>query len=319
MDNSPPPTSKKPAISIVVANWNGAGVIGRCVGSLSRSARLAGREFEIIVVDDASTDRSAGSLMKRFPEARILINESNLGFAQTVNRGVEAALAKIVILCNNDIIAEDQFISALIEPFIDRKRFGRVFGVSARTMDWESGAPNHLNMTGRWARGRMRVDYEDSKDYAPSHFIQGGACALRRDVFLRLGGFDAIFHPGYWEDYDVSYAAMKLGFSNWYAPGAVAMHIGQHSMRRRYGSNRLARVRFRNELLWHWVNVTDMSRVVSHCAVLGPILALEIWKNGAGNLKAFFEALRRLPAALRLRGRRSAMIKRLDKDILHSG
>ena len=60
---------------------------------------------------------------------------------------------------------------------------------------------------------------------------------MRRGFFLRAGGFCPLFHPGYWEDYDISALALRAGFRNWYAPMAVSRHIGQHSMRRRFGES----------------------------------------------------------------------------------
>ncbi|GAB4313922.1 MAG: hypothetical protein Kow0059_05360 [Candidatus Sumerlaeia bacterium] len=307
----------EPAFSVVVANWNGGGVVGRCVGALVRAARRAGGPYEIIVVDDASDDGSAAALERAFPAVRVLKNGRNRGFPVTANRGVSEAHGPIAILCNNDLLPEENFITALLRPFADEARFGRVFGVSARTLDWESGAPNHVNMTGRWRRGRLELDYSSPPDYVPSHFVQGGACAVRREAFVRLGGFQHLFHPGYWEDYDLSYLALKAGLTNWYAPGAVALHIGQHSMRRRFGAARLSQVRRRNEWLWHWLNITDGRLLLEHGLWMGVHLARDVWRgDGAAAVKAFLEALRRLPAALAERRRRAALIRRSDRQVL---
>lgn len=307
-------------ISLIIANWNGGGVVGRCVGAARRSARQCGRPYEILVVDDASADGSAAALARDFAGAedvRVLVNERNIGFARTINRGVSEARGAIVILCNNDLLPDEHFVEALIRPFDDEARFDRVFGVSAKTIDWETGEPNHVNMTGHWRRGRLALDYSDDAGYAPSHFLQGGACAVRREAFLRLGGFQRLFHPGYWEDYDLSYLALKAGFANWYAGGATALHIGQHSMRRRYGAERLRQVRRRNEWLFHWANLTDTGRLLGHCLWLGPNLARDAWReDGAGGVKSFLAALRRLPAAIRLRRKRAAIINKSDRQIL---
>ena len=86
-------------------------------------------------------------------------------------------------------------------------------------------------------------------------FLQGGACALQRDRFLELGGFDPIFAPGYWEDYDLSFRALARGWRILYDPAARALHVGRASFAARYGDDGVRQLTRRNEFLFAWLNL----------------------------------------------------------------
>ncbi|HRU54758.1 MAG TPA: glycosyltransferase, partial [Candidatus Sumerlaeia bacterium] len=91
----------KPEFSIVIPNWNGAEFAARGISSLLISARAYGKPFEMIVVDDASTDAAPRIIAETFPDIHLLRNEQNKGFGASVNRGVAAAKAPIIVLANN--------------------------------------------------------------------------------------------------------------------------------------------------------------------------------------------------------------------------
>src|SRR5690606_12160882 len=135
------------------ANWEGAEWIARALSSLQLSARAANRSYEIIVVDDASRDNSIAIIRERFPRVKLLVNPRNVGFGETVMRGVHEARGSVLILCNNDLVVKEEFIPRLAEWFAaptinlpSGERFPRekLFGVSARTVSWFDGKPNQV-------------------------------------------------------------------------------------------------------------------------------------------------------------------------------
>lgn len=241
-------------VSIIVPNWNGKAFLSRCVGGLLQSAAEANLSFELLLLDDASTDGSAEETAREFPDVRLIRQETNLGFGATVNRGAREATGDILILANNDLVPKARFIRELVRHFDEADD---VFGVSGKTVDWEASAPNHVNMTAEFSAGRFRLKWSDDSETAETMFMQGGSCAIRRDLFLKLGGLFHLYAPAYWEDYDLCYHALKAGYRNIYEPLAVASHLGQGSMIRAYGEDRVNLFKLRNLLLFHALNLSD--------------------------------------------------------------
>ena len=142
-------------ISIVVANWNGGEILSDCLASLWASACAAEKAFEIIVVDDASSDDSRVRVASEFPQIRLLENPENIGFARTSNRGAQEASGRVLIMMNNDMRVARDFVEKLTAPFFDPRNVDAspLFAVGGKTVEWEGGAPNHLCMRGGVASG----------------------------------------------------------------------------------------------------------------------------------------------------------------------
>ncbi|MBN1903291.1 glycosyltransferase family 2 protein [Candidatus Sumerlaeota bacterium] len=302
--------------SIIIPNWNGEDLIVRCVSSLLLSARTYGKDFECIVVDDASTDNSCEILKKTFPEIRLIRNEQNRGFGYSVNRGMEASGAPIAILANNDIVAREDFIPSLLKPF-EGKDSERLFGVSAKTVNWTDGAPNHLNMTAHFAKGLVNLDYEDSQVACSTLFLQGGACALRRDAFLELGAFSPLYHPGYWEDYDLSYRAAKMGYRMIYEPRALAYHLGKGSLLKVLGKEGISGLTIRNQFYFTWLNITDGWLLAGHFLLLPFHLLGEMISGKPLKLtRGFLKAAPHFSRVLKERKRRRIKASVSDRTLL---
>jgi len=301
-----------PEFSIIIPNWNGIAFLQRCVSATLLSAQATRLPHEIIVVDDASTDGSADIVANEFPSVKLIRNEQNIGFGASVNRGVRQASAPLVVLLNNDLSPRESMIRELVEPL---REHPDVFAVSAKTLDWYTGEPNHVNMFAKIVDGLFRLAYEDSTDICETLFFQGGSCALRRDAFLEFGGFADVFHPGYWEDYDISYLAVKSGWKVLYNPHALALHVGQGSMKRAYGAERIARVKFRNGLLFQWLNFSDPIFVRCACRGLAPELTSAFRDGRNTECAGAIEALNKLPDVLALRKKREQLWQLSDEEI----
>lgn len=243
-----------PKISIIVPNWNGREFLARCIGGLLQSAEESGAPFELLLMDDASTDGSGRDVAGMFPQVRLVEQPENRGFGYTVNHGASIASGDILMLVNNDLVPRAGFVENLCRHFEGRDD---LFGVSGKTVDWEAGSPNHVNMSAEFSGGSFHLKWSDETLPAPTMFMQGGSCAVRRDLFLRFGGLCDLYAPAYWEDYDLSYQALKAGYINLYDPGAVGSHLGQGSMIRAYGEERVQYFKLRNRLLFHALNLTD--------------------------------------------------------------
>jgi len=302
--------------SIVVANWNGEAFLGKCLSSALLSARQVGRPFEALVVDDGSTDTSVTIVGQQFPQVRLLARRENRGFATTVNEGVGAARGRYVILLNNDIVVRAGFCAALLAHF--ERDDGRLFGVTAKTMEWEGRKSNYVKMDAVWRQGGLRLVWTDSAETTPTLFLQAGACAFIRERFVELGGLETLFAPGYWEDFDLSWRALGRGWRNLYEPNSPAYHLGKASFRRCYGDKLLGQLDARNYLLFVWANLADTRLLASHCLWLPLRIGREVLTGRVETLRALVRALPRIGDVIRSRRRRAHLRRVSDREILAS-
>jgi len=302
-----------PHVSIVIPNWNGRSFLARAIGATLQSAADCGLDCEIILVDDASTDGSDTIVAEQYPQVRLLRNTSNLGFGATSNRGAREARGEFLVLLNNDLIPRPEMIRELVRPLVETSD---LFGVSGKTLTWDGQNANHVSMTAQWDGDRFALQHADPPTASRTLFLQGGSCAVRRAEFLRLGGFCELFTPGYWEDYDISYLAMKAGWRNLYNPAAVGHHLGQGSMVRAYGEEGVSLMKFRNELLFALLNITDRAMLREFTRRLPRRIA----QQDAARLKLRLQALGQIIAALGKivteRRRRTPFLKVGDQNLL---
>jgi len=306
---------------VLIANWNGSGFVERCLGSVLAAARRVGDPMRILAVDDASTDDSPQKIRGLFPSVELLSLPKNVGFGRAVNAGMRALDTPWVFLLNNDLALPSDFFEKLIEARNSRQSIDaeQLFAIGAKTLEWQTQLPNHAGMRARW-NGRMIVqDPFDSPEPSSADFIQGGSCLVDRSKFLSLGGFCEIFSPGYWEDYDICYQALKRGWKIYYEPRAVAYHWGKKSMRALLGDHRLALTIKRNHLLFNWINLTDSGLLRTHSISLGRLM-LEHECHEIDRLaswpRALIEASAKIPAALQVRRERTGAERLPDRRIL---
>ncbi len=311
-----PPAATTP-FDIVIPNWNGASFIERCLGSVLAAAREAGGAGELIVTDDASKDNSAELIAQSFPTVRLIELKKNIGFGAAVNLAMRASNARWVFLLNNDLALRADFCARLLAVLQSQPDPEAVFAIGARTLDWTSGEANHGGQNAAWRDSMIVQTPFDSDDAVPAGFFQAGACLIDREKFLAMGGFADIYHPGYWEDYDLAWQARRRGWTVLYDPKATAYHLGKGSMRKKLGEFGVSLALRRNHLLLNWVNLADGGLLARHLLALWRLILNDDAPPGeAGWGRALLAALGRLPAALALRRARLATPGRPDRELL---
>lgn len=203
--------SNSPKIFIVVLNYNGKSVIKNCLASVFK---VDCPNFEVIVVDNNSTDGSFEFAKANFSKAHFIKNEENLGYAAGNNVGIRFALERMadyVLLLNNDTEADPNFLARLIEVAEKEKRSGILGPVIFKDSDksiWFSGGKI------KWlAMKTMHSQKAETRDAYPSEIISGCAMLVRAGVFKTIGLLDEDFFL-YWEDADFSVRARRAGFKN---------------------------------------------------------------------------------------------------------
>ncbi len=262
-------TSVLPGVSVVILNWNGAELLEECLPGIIEAASGYPAECQVLVADNGSTDTSLDVLRASFPSVDVLAFAENRGFGKGCNDGVAGAKHPVVVLLNNDVAVEPDFIEPLVELLIEPD----TFAVMPRMGHWDRQRPfcsaiagelRHGRFVQRWALDSVHGDLCD--EVTPTLYASGAAMAFRKEVFHDLGGFDPIYHPFYWEDTDLAYRAWKRGLMSWYQPRSRVYHkVGASMEKGTVGRTHLMR---RNRYLFHWRNLTDRGALLAHLATL---------------------------------------------------
>lgn len=303
-------------ISIVVLNYNGQRYLDACLASLAEQTY---QDFELIVVDNASTDGSVEHLRDHFPQVRLVINEANLGFAAGTNSGIRAARGEFILTFNNDAQADRHFLEHIIEPMVDAK-----VGSCAAKMLFPDGRINSAGICfsrsgAAWDRGMFE---NDSGQYDLQEEVFGacaGAALYRKSMLDEIGLFDEDFFL-YMEDVDLAFRARLAGWRCIYVPRAKVYH--HHGGTAGFGSDLAVYYGNRN-VIWYavkdfpaWLLISSLPFILARNLAVIPYYAL----HGQSRviLKSKLDALRGVPKMLEkrkhiLRKASSAEIRRFMK------
>ena len=214
---------RRPLVSVIIPNWNGASHLPTCLDALRRQTYAP---IEVIVVDNASTDESRGLLAADYPEAQVVALPTNQGFAGAVNRGIEVARGDVIALLNNDTEADPAWVSELARALNDHPAAGfaaaklRLF--DRRTVLHSAGdtfsRTGQANSRGVWEEDRGQYDHE-----GPVFSACGGAVAYRRAMLDDVGLLDEDFFFNL-EDMDLAWRAQLRGYQCVFVPTALVYH-----------------------------------------------------------------------------------------------
>lgn len=225
-------TKELPDVSLIILNFNGRIHLETCLPSLMQLNYPMVR-LEIIVVDNASTDDSVSWLKQKYPEIRLLLNSSNLGFAVGINSGVAIARGKYVAFLNADMRTDKDWLLALVKTV---RSDARAVCSGSIVLNWAgdkidyAGRPNDaLNLCPDVAANAQQV--LKSADDCSMLFASGGAMLVDREIFLRLGGFDSDYFL-YHEDVDLGWRLWLQGYRVLRSAGSIVYHRGGASSKK---------------------------------------------------------------------------------------
>jgi GT2 family glycosyltransferase len=243
-----------PVVRVIVLNWNGEAWLTPCLTALRRQV---GPPFEIVVVDNGSTDGSLALVREQFPECDIVAAGANLGFAAGNNAGARGATTPYLAFLNNDTQPSPQWLAALIavadsDPGVGLVTSQVVF--QDRPDVFDSAGDGYLRCGGAF-KHRHGQPVNERRGSTEVFGACGAAFLIRRDLFEALGGFDEDLFMVY-EDVDLSYRARLLGARCMYARDALVQHAGSASIGRL--SSRAVYYGQRN-LEWTWIKNSPSS------------------------------------------------------------
>lgn len=261
-------------------------------------------DCEVIIMNDYPLENITQSVKKIYPQAKVVNNKKNLGFAGNINKGVKIATRNYVFLMNSDVVLKDDSFKKTVDYF---KKNKKLFAISFAQLEkddkivganrgyFQNGLINHFSQP-----------ISNHQSLLPNFWAEGGASIFRRKLFMKLGMFDEIFNPFYWEDIDLSYRAWKAGYEIKFDPKIIVEHHHQSTIGKYFQQKKILRIAFRNQLIFHWKNLTDKELLIKHLLSVPKI----IFRPG------FFDALILLPKILPARKKFLKLFKKTDKEIL---
>ena len=239
-------------LSIIIPNFNGKLFLKTCLDSTRKQNYSF---YEIIIIDNASSDGSVEYIRENYSEIILIQNKENLGFAAAVNQGIKSSSSDYVFLLNNDVELESDCISNLLKCI---EKDENIFAVSSKMvqyndrnkMDDAGDEYTILGWTCKVGDGKSPDLYTTERDIFSAC---AGAALYRKNILDKLEYFDENFFA-YMEDVDISYRARIWGYKCVYCPEAVVYHLGSGTSGSRYNEFKI-RLAARNNVYVPYKNM----------------------------------------------------------------
>jgi len=232
-------------ISIIIVNYNVKEFVKNLLFSLNKA--LKNYSSEIIIIDNASSDGSVKDIQEKFPYAKVIANEKNVGFGKANNQGLEISKGKYIVLLNPDtIVREDTFLK-LIE-FIEANKEVGMTTCKVLNPDGTLQLACRRGFPGPWTSftkitglsnlfpnsklfSRYNLTFLDENKANEVDAISGSFMMFTREVYEKVGGFDPQFFM-YGEDLDLCYRVQSAGYKVYYTPITEIIHYKGESTKR---------------------------------------------------------------------------------------
>ena len=206
-------------ISVVIPVWNGKSVVLDCLKALYAHSSDALKE--VICVDNASADDSVAQIKAKFPQATVIENPVNVGFAGGVNIGIRASSGDLTVLLNQDCLLKAGWDTAFQMALSQNDKFG-IVGCTIFNGD------GTLNHAGAELKRPLATGHHFTEKVADApqavDYVTGAVFGITRQTINAIGLLDEGFYPAYYEEVDYCYRARRAGLETVYVPQATAVH-----------------------------------------------------------------------------------------------
>jgi N-acetylglucosaminyl-diphospho-decaprenol L-rhamnosyltransferase len=232
-------------LSVIVVNWNTRDLLTQCLGSVYGT--LKDLSFEVIVVDNASSDGSVETVKNDFPQVQIIANAENVGFVRANNQVIAISRGRYVLLLNSDTQVLPGSLDRTVH-FMDAHPGAGIVGVRLLNPDGTFQASYTpfptlwrefliLSGLGRWLIRPTFPSYGPQADKGERRimgYVEGAYVVARRKAVEQVGKLDERIFM-YAEDVDWCYRFHRAGWEVWYLPQAPIIHYGGQSTKKRWG------------------------------------------------------------------------------------
>jgi GT2 family glycosyltransferase len=271
-------------IAVVILNWNGTKLLEQFLPSIVKYSP----EAEIYVADNASTDDSVAFVKANFPTVKIVVNQSNFGFAQGYNEALQRVDADFYALVNSDIEVTENWLRPIIETFENEPKTAiiqpKILDYKRKEyFEYAGAAGGFMDKYGyMFCRGRifetLEKDLGQYDDNCEIFWASGACFFIRSAIYKELKGFDADFFA-HQEEIDLCWRAFNKGHIIKYNSQSVVYHVGGATLQQ--GNPMKTFLNFRNSLLMMVKNLPKNQ--------LFPVLFLRLVLDGVAGIQFLFQ------------------------------
>jgi GT2 family glycosyltransferase len=248
----------KRSISIILPNYNGAHLLEKYLPFTLTAIKNADVLYEIIVVDDASTDLSITFLQTHYPEITLIANPKNRGFSHTCNTGIRTAKHELIFLLNTDVKLTTNYFEHQWKYF-ERED---TFGVMGRIIDMEGDhiqdAARKLSFNGFKIKTNRFFYSENPADFVTTAYLSGANALIDAKKLKAIDGFNELFSPFYGEDFEMGLRAWKLGWKCWYDHQSICRHQLSASTNNYKSPDWVKTIYYRNRFFVHAIHLSGL-------------------------------------------------------------
>ncbi len=207
-------------ISIIIVTYNSIHDIDNCLKSILKQTI---QPFEIIIVDNKSTDNTERHIQDIYPFVHLIINETNEGYGKANNLGVKHAVGDIIVILNPDTIVTETWLEELVKPLRTGEKIITTSKILTYDGDMINTCGNIIHFTGLGFTRGYGLKSSSFNNYEYVNEVSGCSFALRKKDFIDIGGFnEQIFL--YHDDVDFSIRAHLKNFKKLYVPNSIVKH-----------------------------------------------------------------------------------------------
>ena len=219
----------QPLVSIIILNYNAGQILLDCFESVIKTNY---DNFEIIIVDNASEDKSYRKCKEKFERTRIIENGKNLGYCEGNNIGIREAKGDFVVILNPDTIIESNCIQELIfayEKLGEALYQPKILSLNEKQVLQSTGNMIHVFGFG-FAKDKGKKDEEIDEEIKKISYASGTCLFTSRNVLEKVGLLDSFLFL-YHDDLDLGWRASQIGINSYYVPKSKIHHVESYSLK----------------------------------------------------------------------------------------
>ena len=255
-------TTSKKSISVILPNFNGEQLLREFIPSIIEALHFSAIDYEFIVVDDRSTDQSVHFLKEQFPFIIVIENKTNRGFSYSCNRGIETATKDLVFLINSDVQLSVNYFENQLQYFDNSD----TFGVMGQIQNFQSLKTEDYARFPRFKGVKLKATkfYHSTtpSETVYTTYLSGANALVSTQKLKLLNGFDEIYSPFYFEDFDLGLRAWKMGWKLYYEHQSICFHKVSATTNKVNKSNLVKKTYYRNSFILHAIHLKGFRKIL---------------------------------------------------------